>query len=289
MLPWRTLLSASIVLVSVAVGACSTPEDEPTGEGEEHLTLQANVKGSVGDQVRVLSVAEIDAHRFSNDDGLPTWEGIVDRFGSADPEVHLVDQVRFPDGHFPYTQQALGRPDMTKDQFFTEVSFPNARRYMPFQVYDFRAKPLRVGDKTFQWGLNIRRYNYRDDEGQLADVLENLRALLSERLMKGFGEPALYVYETNIPSSTVRRRPHVTERATMEGRGFTLFAETEARGLCTSATLKETVFAGTCVQRADRGQAWFRCGGGGPQDWPEIGGPTDPGCNACPQLGGACP
>jgi peptidoglycan/xylan/chitin deacetylase (PgdA/CDA1 family) len=60
-------------------------------------------------------------------------------------------------------------------------------------------------------------------------------------------------------------------------------------GTCDSATLGTNVPSGTCVQRADRQEAWFVCGGRDLQDWRDVAGADDPACTACPQLGGACP
>jgi hypothetical protein len=182
------------------------------------------VKGSVAGQVRVLTVPEVRAVKFTNDEGLRTWEGIVDRFGKSNPEVHLVDQKRF-DGHFGYTQNALGRPQLTKLQFFNEVQVPDTRRYMPFQVYDVRKHPITVQGKTFLWVMNIRRYNYRDTEKELTGVLTNLRTLLSKRMMKGFGEPLLYVYESNISGTNTKRRPHVSELGEIRKAGFATITE----------------------------------------------------------------
>jgi hypothetical protein len=58
---------------------------------------------------------------------------------------------------------------------------------------------------------------------------------------------------------------------------------------CTSATLGESVPAGTCVHRSDSDE-WYVCDAEAPRDWPEVTGASDPACKTCPQLaGGACP
>ena len=43
--------------------------------------------------------------------------------------------------------------------------------------------------------------------------------------MKGFGEPLLYVYESNISGTTTKRRSHVTELGIIKQRGFEMITE----------------------------------------------------------------
>jgi hypothetical protein len=220
----RLALLLTTVAFAAPLSGCGG-ELEDTGESEDDLKLQPTVKGSVGDQVRLLTIPELRSMRYTNDDGLRGWEGLVDNFGKADPTVHIVDNDRF-DGHFGYVQNALKRPT-THDEFFALVRFPESRKYMPFQVYDFRKHPITRNGKTFQWVMNIRRYDYGDTEKQLAEVLVTLRALLSERLWKGFGEPLLFVYESNIGGTSIHRRPHVSELGEIHKRGFTTITESD--------------------------------------------------------------
>ncbi|HVH44282.1 MAG TPA: PEP/pyruvate-binding domain-containing protein [Labilithrix sp.] len=209
----------TLLLLGGAASGCSSDAD--VGTSDEALTFQPTVLGDVGGVVRPLSSQEALDLRFVSYGKVLTWEGLVEDFGKPTAQVHLIDTKRF-DGHFGYTKTALGRDQLTENQFFTEVSFPASRRYMPFLAFDLRAHPIQVGAKSFKWVMNIRRYNWRDDEVGLANFAVTLRTLLSERLMKGFGEPLLFVYDMPgfIPGTTSLRRPHVTQLGELTARGF---------------------------------------------------------------------
>lgn len=218
------LLLLALIVAVAATPACAVASDVDTANAD--LTFAPNVKGSVDGQVRTLTPQEVLALRFVSHEKILTWEGIIENFGKPNAEVHIIDTTKF-DGHLGYTKNALGRGQMTEQQFFTEVMFPASRRYMPFLAFDFRTQPIEVNGKRFSWVMNMRRYNWRDDERQLADVLSNMRALLSERLMPGFDEPILFVYDMPgfIPGTQSLRRPHITQLNEIRNAGFDVITE----------------------------------------------------------------
>ncbi len=186
-----------------------------------NAVLQPTVMGFVGGTVRSLSAAESESLEFVSHGKILTWEGLVDNIGQPNAQVHLNDTRAF-EGHFGYVQKALGRgAAYTQDNFFAEVQFPERRRYMPFLVFDFRDRPLLWKGKSYRWVMNIRRYNYADTDQQLAELLVGLKNLLSTRLMQGFGEPLLFVYDT--PGTF--RRPHVDRLAEVTAVGFEVITE----------------------------------------------------------------
>jgi hypothetical protein len=219
-----------VLLLSIAlVAAFGCGSSDGIGASSDALSFAPNVKGSVGGRVRSLTPQEALDLRFVSHDKILTWEGLVEDFGKPTQTVHLVDTKRF-EGHFGYTKNALERgATFTEANFQNEVSFPATRRYMPFLVFDFRASPIVVNGKSFKWVMNIRRYNYRDNEVQLADVLTTMRSLLSERLMGSFGEPALFVYDSPalFPTTHTPRRPHITQLGEIKKRAFETLTETE--------------------------------------------------------------
>jgi Pyruvate phosphate dikinase, AMP/ATP-binding domain len=186
-----------------------------------NVTFAPMVMGSVGGGVRSLSAAEAESIQFVSHGKILTWEGLVDNIGQPNAQVHLNDTKAF-EGHFGYVQKALGRgAAYTQDNFFNEVQFPERRRYMPFLVFDFRNRPLLWKGKSYRWVMNIRRYNYADSHQGLADMLVGLKTLLSTRLMQGFGEPLLFVYDT--PGTF--RRPHTDRLAEVSAAGFEVITE----------------------------------------------------------------
>lgn len=214
-----------IVLSLIALAVGCGPLGEETAASEDALTFAPKVKGEVGGHVRELTPQEVLDLRFVSHDKILTWEGIVSDYGKPSAEVHIVDTKRF-EGHFGYTQHALGRgTQYTKENFFSEVQYPATRRYMPFLVFDFRAAPLTLEGKSFKWVMNIRRYNYRDDEKQLAQVLVQMRKYLSEHLMIGHGEPILFVYDSVITGTNILRRPHVSQLTEVKKVGFSPMTE----------------------------------------------------------------
>jgi hypothetical protein len=230
---WRSGARFALLLVTLASLAFSPAACGVAGEDvdttDDALTFEPTVKGFVNGGLRKLSAQEALDLRFVSHEKILTWEGLIADFGKPNAEVHLVDTKKF-DGHFGYTQNALGRgPRYTQDNFFTEVQFPRTRKYMPFLVFDFRAQPIQVGGKRFKWVMNIRRYNYRDTEAELAGVLKSVRSLLSDRLMKSFGEPVLFVYDSTatFPSTGALRRPHVTQLRDVRAAGFDVLTEGE--------------------------------------------------------------
>lgn len=217
------LVALLLALLTVALGGCSAA-DEETGSSEEAITFAPSVKGFVDGKIRDLTAQQATDLRVVSHDKILMWEGIVNGIGKPNPEVHLIDTKKF-DGHLGYTQNALGRgKQYTENNFFTEIQYPGAqRRYMPFFLFDFRSAPITIDGKSFKWVMNIRRYNYRDDEKQLADLLVQMRTLLGEHVMKGFGDPALFVYDA--PPASFLRRPHVTQLTELKKRGFTAVTE----------------------------------------------------------------
>jgi hypothetical protein len=183
--------------------------------------FQPQAMGFASGALRPLSPSEAENLQFVSHSKILTWEGIVAEIGKPDVQVHLVDTKAF-EGHYGYTRNALGRGSAySQDNFFSEVQFPERRRYMPFLLFDFRNRPLLWQGKSYRWVMNIRRYNYADTHQQLADMLVELKNLLSARLMKGFGEPLLFVYDT--PGSF--RRPHVDQLAEVKAAGFEVITE----------------------------------------------------------------
>jgi hypothetical protein len=186
-----------------------------------NATLPPNIMGFVQGNLRLLSATEAEALQFVSHGKILSWEGLVDNIGKPNAQVHLNDTKAF-EGHFGYVQKALGRgAAYTQDNFFSEVQFPESRRYMPFLLFDFRNRPLLWKGKSYRWVMNIRRYNYTDTHHQLADMLVGLKNLLSTRLMQGFGEPLLFVYDT--PGTF--RRPHIDRLAEVTAAGFEVITE----------------------------------------------------------------
>ncbi len=186
-----------------------------------NAVFQPTVMGFVGGSVRSLNPAEAESLQFVSHGKILTWEGLVENIGKPEAQVHLNDTKAF-EGHFGYIQKALGRgAAYTQDNLFTEVQFPERRRYMPFLVFDFRNRPLLWKGKSYRWVMNIRRYNYADSHQQLADMLVGLKNLLSTRLMQGFGAPLLFVYDT--PNTF--RRPHIDHLSEVTAAGFEVITE----------------------------------------------------------------
>ncbi|MEM9092029.1 MAG: PEP/pyruvate-binding domain-containing protein [Cyanobacteria bacterium P01_F01_bin.53] len=184
--------------------------------------FQPDVMGSVQGSLRSLSSQEAESLQFVSHDKILTWEGLVENVGKPDARVHLIDTKVF-EGHYGYTQKGIGRgAAYTQANFFNEVQSPERRRYMPFLVFDFRNRPLQWKGKSYQWVLNIRRYNYTDTHQGLANMLAGVRTLLSENLMKGFGEPLLFVY-----TKRGFRRPHVNQLSEVRAEGFDTITEQE--------------------------------------------------------------
>ena len=194
-----------------------------TSENSKGLAtaFQTTAKGSIGGVVRTLSASEALSLRFVSHGKILTWEGIVENIGKPNSQVHLIDTQVF-NGHFVYTQKALGRgPSYKEDAFFSEIQFPNLRKYMPFLVFDFHTQPLLWKGKSYNWVMNVRRYNYKDTDAQLAQMLVGLKKQLSDAVMSGFGEPLLFVYDT--PRSF--RRPHTDHLADVRAAGFEVITE----------------------------------------------------------------
>jgi hypothetical protein len=220
------LLLLMVLGVGLAPSACGLG-GEDTDSTDDALTFAPTVKGSVNGQIKTLTAQEALDLRFVSHDKILTWEGLIADWDKPNVEVHLVDTKKF-EGHLGYTQHGLGRgASYTQDNFFTEIQFPRTRRYMPFLVFDFRAQPITVEGKQFKWVMNIRRYNYRDTEKELAAVLSTVRKLLSDRLMKSFGEPVLFVYDSNVtfPTTNTLRRPHITQLGEVKRAGFDVVTE----------------------------------------------------------------
>ncbi|MBX3228160.1 MAG: hypothetical protein KF837_12635 [Labilithrix sp.] len=213
-----------LVLAVAGVVVGCAPEGEETGSSEADLTFAPTVKGNVGGRIRDLTPQEALDLRIVSHDKILMWEGIVEHVGKPNAEVHLIDTKRF-EGHLGYTQHGLGRgAQYTEGNFFTEIQYPGPqRRYMPFFLFDFRSAPITIDGKSFKWVMNIRRYNYRDNEKQLADLLVTMKNLLGEHVMKGYGDPALFVYDS--PPAAFLRRPHVTQLGELTRRGFTPITE----------------------------------------------------------------
>ncbi|MEO1621238.1 MAG: PEP/pyruvate-binding domain-containing protein [Cyanobacteria bacterium J06632_3] len=185
-----------------------------------------DVFGSVGGSIRPLSTSEAEALHFVSHDKILTWEGLVENVGQSSARVHLIDTERF-EGHYGYTKHALGRgAAYTQTNFFNEVQSANTRRYMPFLVFNFRDRPLEWQGKSYRWVLNIRRYNYTDNHQELADMLVDLKKMLSDRLMTNAGEPLLFVYE----KQGSFRRPHVNRLQEVQAAGFATITEQEMIG-----------------------------------------------------------
>lgn len=220
-------LALLLSLVFLLLGPACSQDEEDIESTDANLTFSPHVKGSVDGRVRDLTPQEALSLQFLSHDKILTWEGIVTDFGKPTTEVHLVDTKKF-DGHFGYTQGALGRGhSFTEANFQTEIQFPRTRRYMPFLAFDFRARPITVEGKQFKWVMNIRRYNYRDSDAELAKVLVAMRSLLGERLFATFGDPLLFVYDSDhtFPSTGSLRRPHVRHLDELHREGFTAITE----------------------------------------------------------------
>ncbi|WP_264327361.1 PEP/pyruvate-binding domain-containing protein [Romeriopsis navalis] len=184
-------------------------------------TFKPQVMGSVANTLRSLTPGEAEALQFVSHDKILTWEGLVEHIGKPNATVHLIDTTRF-EGHYGYTRNALGRgASYTQFNFYSEVQFPQTRRYMPFLVFDFRDRPLLWNGQSYRWVLNIRRYDYKDSHQALADMLAGLRTLLSKNLMAGYGEPLLFVYE----KPGTYRRPHIQQLTEVKAAGFETITE----------------------------------------------------------------
>jgi hypothetical protein len=211
-----------ILASAVAPELACQSTDETDAESGAATAFSPKALGVRNGAVGELSPSEALGLRFVSYGKVLTWEGIVVDIGKPSAKVHLVDTKKF-EGHFGYARDGLGQAGMTQEQFFTKVQFPDSRIYMPFLAFDFRAAPLTRNGKRFNWVMNVRRYNYKDSDQQLADMLVNLRKLLSENLMAGFGEPLLYVY--NNPNSF--RRPRTDKLVEVKKAGFEVITEDE--------------------------------------------------------------
>ena len=184
--------------------------------------LSVNAFGSINGKLRSLTAQEAEDLQFVSYDKLLTWEGIVENVGQPNERIHLIDTDAF-EGHYGYTKHGIGRgAAYTQTNFFAEVQMPPLRRYMPFFVFDCRPRPLQWQGKTYQWVLNIRRYNYKDSHQGLADMLVGLRRLLSNNLMAGYGEPLLFVYDK---SGAFLRKPNVSYVKELHAAGFATITE----------------------------------------------------------------
>ena len=185
--------------------------------------MQPKVTGFVEGSLRSLSSPEAENLKFISHNNIFTWKGLAENMGQPDVQVHLMNTAQF-EGHYEYTQGAIGRgATYSPRNFFDDIQIPARRRYMPFLVFDFRQRPLQWKGKSYQWVMNIRRYKYADTHQGLADMLADLRTLLSDRLMKGFGEPLLFVYETR----GTFHRPHVVQISEVNAAGFATITESE--------------------------------------------------------------
>lgn len=157
--------------------------------------FQPTVMGVVEGRLRPLTAQEAEAFQFISHHTILTWEGLVENIDQPYAQVHLVDTDAFS-GHDDYTQQVLGRGlTYTKNNFLDEVQCPQRRRYMPFGVFDFRDRPILWKGTPYRWVMKIDRYDCADTHQGLADMLVNLRRLLSDNLMQGFGDPLLFIHD----------------------------------------------------------------------------------------------
>ena len=206
----------------LAVQGCSFfVSGSSNDSGVNAVVFQPKAKGSLGGKIKTLSASEALDLRFVSHGKILTWEGIVENIGQPTAAVHLIDTKVF-DGHHAYAQKALGRgPSYSQDAFFNEVQFPKLRKYMPFLVFDFHTQPLLWKGKSYNWVMNVRRYNYKDTDAELAQMLLGLKKQLSDSVMSGFGDPLLFVYDT--PKSF--RRPHTDHLADVQAAGFEVITE----------------------------------------------------------------
>jgi hypothetical protein len=178
----------------------------------------------VDGKIAPLTQESLKALQFVSHNKILTWEGIVENFSRPEEKVHIVDTTKF-EGHLGYTQGALGRGKAYDQRaFFDEIQPPASRRYMPFMVYDFRNQPVTWEGKTYKWVMNIRRYNFKDSHLELSEVLVHLKSLLQASLLKGQGEPLLYVYD-NIPFTF--RRPHINFLGEIKAKCFSTITENQ--------------------------------------------------------------
>lgn len=212
-----------IVFLSVGVSGCRTRGYNRDAAATDFVA-PVDVTGDVSGSLRKLTDTEARALQFVSHGKLPTWEGLVAEVKSASPEVHIIDTARF-DGHYGYAVNALGRGSAyTQDNFFSEVQFPSSRRYMPFLAFDFRAKPITLGGKTFNWVLQMRRYAFKDTDDEFVSLLKATKALVGAKLFPGAGDPILLAYDNPLPT---HRRPHISNLAKIHAAGFTTMTEND--------------------------------------------------------------
>lgn len=228
----RRALSLALVAAPLMFGAgCAgeVEEDDIGATSDEVRFEPPAVWSRVNGEVRHLTAQESLGMRFDAFPKVRGWEGIVENFETPGQKVHLFNPAQI-DGHLAYTQTVLGRGAGYKQlDFELQIQFPADRKYMPFQVYDFRVHPIKRNGKSYRWVLNVRRYNYRDNEASLVSFLVNLKDVLSRRMMAGFGEPLLHVYDGDFrfASTGTPRRPHVTELGQIKARGIEVITEAE--------------------------------------------------------------
>ena len=204
------------------------PESEPPSPVEslpaEPLLADFNVVGfTQNGTVGPLGLSAAEDLQFISHNTISTWEGLIENIGQPTARVHLIDTQKF-EGHYGYTKQALGRgTGYSQRNFFDEVQQPERRRYMPFLLFDFRGRPLQWQGKSYQWVLNVRRYDYADGDTELAAMITELKELISSRLMLDAGEPLLFVYD----KQGSFRRPHVANLSAVEAAGFATVTEVE--------------------------------------------------------------
>lgn len=223
----RTIsLLACLLFLGLGPIACGIGAED-VESSDANLTFAPRVKGYVNGRIVDLTPEQALSLQFVSHEKILTWEGLVADYGKPSAEVHLVDTTKF-DGHYGYTKNAIGRGDgFTEANFQTEIQYPRTRRYMPFLAFDFRAHPITVAGKPFKWVMNLRRYNYRDTHEELAQVVVTMRKMLSERLFASYGEPVLFVYDSDFvfQSTGTPRRPHINHLAEIRREGFDVITE----------------------------------------------------------------
>ena len=161
-------------------------------------TTTPDVVGLIDNQVVVLNKNDIQNRYFTSHGNIPTLEGLVVDINEQNPVVHLMDTKQHQ-GHFDYAKPAFKFDSTyTFRDFRNDVIHPNQHKYLPFTLYD-----LSSATHSIKWVLQIRRYDFKDNEQDFAQLSKQLMQLIGDKVFNN-SKGALLVYV----SDNISRRPN---------------------------------------------------------------------------------
>jgi hypothetical protein len=124
-------------------------------------------------------------YRFLSYGKILTWNGIAVNWQTNAPEIHLYDSQKYK-GHGDFVSYGLKKGIRFK-QFKDEVRPHNARKYLPFYLFDLREHPVLVEGVAYHWALQIQDYGYDDTREQMAETTLRLLNLVSNHINDSAG------------------------------------------------------------------------------------------------------